>query len=87
MTHFTLGNGAESIRTHDAENVRITSIYSTHGGSVVQDLTYVFDAVSNLTQRTDARQGYTEDAVYDNLNRVIQVNTQTGVDPAGSDLP
>ena len=86
VTHFTLGNGAESIRTHDAENGRITSIYSTHGGSVVQDLTYVFDAVGNLTQRSDARQGYTEDAVYDTLNRVIQVNTQTGVDPADTGL-
>ena len=86
ITRFRLGNGAESIRTHDAENGRITSIYSTHGGSVVQDLTYVFDAVGNLTQRSDARQGYTEDAVYDNLNRVIQVNTQTGVAPADTGL-
>ena len=86
ITRFRLGNGAESIRTHDAENGRITSIYSTHGGSVVQDLTYVFDAVGNLTQRTDARQGYTENAVYDNLNRVIQVNTQTGVAAADTGL-
>ena len=68
VTHFTLGNGAESIRTHDAENGRITSIYSTHNNAVVQDLTYVFDAV------------------YDTLNRVIQVNAQTGVDPADTGL-
>ncbi len=75
VTKAKHGNGVETMRTFDPTTGRLTSIYSYKGAEVIQDLTYTKDYLGNLTRREDKRLNQVETFVYDNLNRVTQVDT------------
>jgi RHS repeat-associated protein len=60
-------------RGYDVESGRLQSIYSSSiTNAVLQDLTYSFDALGNLIQRSDLRAGRQERFQYDQLNRLLQ---------------
>ncbi|HSC08278.1 MAG TPA: FG-GAP-like repeat-containing protein [Steroidobacteraceae bacterium] len=74
-----LGNGLQTIRTFDLVTGLVDSITTGPGGSsTIQNLSYAWDNVGNLTQRQDLRQSLTEGFAYDDLHRLTST---TGVDP------
>jgi YD repeat-containing protein len=75
----TLGNGVQTISGFDLANGALDFIQSGPSGSI-QNLSYTWDAVGNLTQRQDLRptQNLTENFFYDNLHRLTST---TGPDP------
>ncbi len=78
ITKAKLGNGVETLRSYTPETGRLSSIYSYKGVSQIQDSSYQFDVLGNLTQRTNNTLSQTENFAYDNLNRVVQVDTIVG---------
>ncbi|MCB1034223.1 MAG: VCBS repeat-containing protein, partial [Acidobacteria bacterium] len=77
---FTLGNGLTTQRTYDSN----TGLLSQVQTGAVQNLSFQFDALGNLTQRRDLARGLTESFTYDALNRLksTQVTGQTAVNVA-----
>lgn len=75
-----LGNGMQTIRGYDS----VTGLldYLDSGSGAIQDLSYSWDAVGNLTERRDERQGLTEGFQYDDLYRLT---ASTGPDPIDLD--
>jgi RHS repeat-associated protein len=80
-----LGNGVETLRSHDAAVGHLSSIMSgVGGGTDVQSLNYGWDRLGNLTYRADGNQGgLREDFEYDQLNRLTR-STLTGVPTMGT---
>ena len=75
----TLENGLQTIRGFDLVTGLLDSITTGPGGSgTIQNLSYAWDKVGNLTQRQDLRQTLTENFYYDNLHRLT---SSTGPDP------
>ena len=77
ITQARLGNGVESTKVYNAQTGYLESIYSNKGASVVQNLTYNFNVLGNLINRTDVTNSLTDVFTYDTLNRVT--NTATTV--------
>ena len=69
VTWEVLGNNVDTIRTFDNSTGLISAISAGNMGGV-QSLSYNFDALGNLKQRIDDNQGYTENFLYDDLNRL-----------------
>ncbi|MEW6536816.1 MAG: RHS repeat-associated core domain-containing protein [Candidatus Auribacterota bacterium] len=75
ITYETLGNGIMTLSGYDPATGYLQSIYSGRGPSdAVQNLGYSFDALGNLTSRTDKNQNLEELFTYDNLNRLVSSN-------------
>jgi RHS repeat-associated protein len=72
VTSVKKGNGHTTTRTYRATDGVITAINT--GGGQIQDLTYNFDGLGNLTQRVGT--GGTENLTYDNLNRLTNSSKQ-----------
>ena len=73
-----LGNGLQTFRGFDLVTGLIDSITTGPSGSgTIQNLSYAWDKVGNLTQRQDVRQSLTESFSYDNLHRLT---SSTGPD-------
>ncbi len=70
ITQETLGNGVVTDRTYDPARNLVQSITSTSGANTVQDLTFVFDQMGNLTERKDLQRDRTEAFAYDNRNQL-----------------
>jgi RHS repeat-associated protein len=76
VTQFTLGDGqVQSTRVYDAQRGWLKSIFSqkTSTGKVLQNLTYAFNPLGNLTKRAEdelTTHALTETILYDNLNRL-----------------
>ena len=87
VTDETLGNGVQTIRGFDLATGAIDYIQSGSGGAI-QNLSYVWDGVGNLTQRQDVRLGLTENFTYDNLHRLTGATGPdaftVGYDPRGN---
>ena len=72
------GNGVTSSFSYDPETLRLTNLHTTRSSSVLQDLTYTYDPVGNVTRLGDGAQqtiffanqvvtpssDYTYDAIY-----------------------
>jgi hypothetical protein len=69
LTQFTHGNGIATTQTYDANRGWMTAIQAGPSNSV-QNLSYEYDALSNVLSRTDAVQSVTETFTYDAYNRV-----------------
>ena len=65
----TLGNGLSTTQAYNPANGRITSI-TTGAGNAVQNSTYQYDALGNVSNRNDNTQSLVETFGYDNLNRM-----------------
>ena len=71
VTAETLGNGVVVNHAFDGVTGLPSSITAgLGGGTALQNNSYLFDAVGNLTQRQDNKVGTTESAYYDALNRL-----------------
>lgn len=87
VTDSTLGNGLRTVKSLDQVTGWVDYIQSgPGGGTAVQNLSYLWDRVGNLTQRQDNNQGLTENAYYDNLYRLdyTTLNGSTNLDLAYS---
>ena len=87
-TQEAFGNGLVTTNTYDAATGRLSAI-STPG---IQNWTYTYDVLGNLTQRKDVSRNLTEEFSYDALDRLIeirkngQVVQQSVYDAAGNVL-
>ncbi|MFZ1869129.1 MAG: SpvB/TcaC N-terminal domain-containing protein [Steroidobacteraceae bacterium] len=71
ITQETLGNGLVTTRTYDAVTHWLSAVQSAaSGGSLVQNQSFLYDEVGNVTQRQDNNLGLSEDFYYDNDNRL-----------------
>lgn len=74
LSGLTFGNGTVLTRTYD-QDYQLTDIDAVHGGTVLQDLTYGYDAAGNITAITDHLvSARTQALTYDNLNRVASAS-------------
>lgn len=68
------GNGLETSHTfYDATGYMKSIKTGFNGGSAVQNLTYEFDKIGNLTKRQNNNKSFIETFTYDNLNRLEDV--------------
>jgi len=75
----SLGNGLRTYRGYDLVTGALDFIQTGPGGNAaVQNLSYQWDRVGNLTQRQDANRSLTESFYYDNLYR-LDYSTRNGV--------
>lgn len=74
VTKETYGNGIYSERMYDGVTGHLDRIFTQATAGQVQDLSYEFDAIGNLEQRTDNRLGLIESFTYDSLNRLTGVS-------------
>jgi hypothetical protein len=76
ITQYRLGNGVTTTKAYDEKRGWLTSIASeTASGTVIQNLTYSFNKLGNLTRRADGEFGarpLIELIFYDNLNRLTR---------------
>jgi RHS repeat-associated protein len=82
-TQETLGNGVVTNRAIDAVTGWPSSIQSgVGGGAGLQNQSYLYDLVGNVTQRQENNLGLTENFYYDNLYRLdySQLNGSTNLD-------
>ena len=70
IKQFTLGNGAVTTQTYNANTGRIESIRAVSGSLVIQDQYYNFDELGNLRSREDRKNSITQSFCYDGLNRL-----------------
>lgn len=67
----TLGNGVVTNRVFDAVTGWLSSVQSgVGGGAALQNESYLFDRVGNVTQRQENNLGLTENFYYDDLHRL-----------------
>lgn len=80
LTKETLGNGLISQRAYDPATGDLQTIKTGAAANPasIQNLSYQFDALDNLTTRADAVMGYTETFYYDDLNRLSSVTGPAG---------
>lgn len=71
ITQDTLGNGIVTSRSYDAVTHLLTTVQSgVGGGTAVQNQSFLYDPIGNLTQRQDNNLGLTENFYYDGDNRL-----------------
>jgi RHS repeat-associated protein len=79
VTQETLGNGVVTQRALDAVTGRLSSVQSGIGsGAGLQNESYLFDQMGNLTQRQNNNLGLTENFYYDDVYR-LEYSTLGGV--------
>jgi RHS repeat-associated protein len=67
-----LGNGAVTQRTYEPLTGRVSTIHTTSGGQILQDLAYSYDLGGNLTERQQNRGAPPhEEFRYDALDRLV----------------
>lgn len=64
------GNGTTVYKTYDANTDFLTGISTRSGSTVLQNMSLVYDALGNVTRRSDDLFGYAEEFTYDDLNRL-----------------
>lgn len=77
LTQQTLGNGVVTSRTYNPNTSRLTAVQAG-ASNAIANFTYTFDAIGNLTARTDANSALSETFVYDNMNRLTQSTVNSG---------
>jgi RHS repeat-associated protein len=70
LKQYILGNGVVTDSTYNPNTGRIASINATKGSVVIENQSYVFDSLGNLTSRTDTKNSIVQSFCYDGLNRL-----------------
>jgi len=71
ITQETLGNGLETNRAYDGVTGWLSSVQSGPGGGAsIQNLSFLYDEVGNVTQRQDGIHNLSEDIYYDSDYRL-----------------
>ncbi len=81
LVQQTFGNGVQATHGFSAQTGRLLSVQATASGGTagsVQNLGFQYDALGNLTQRTDTIAGVTETFGYDTLNRLTSSAVSSG---------
>lgn len=65
----TFGNSVSVTQSFDVRNGRVTA-QTAGAGNAVQNVTYAYDTLGNVTNRNDSTQSLVETFAYDTLNRV-----------------
>ena len=77
-TKFVTGNGFVSNYEYDAYTNRLLSINTTFDGKDIQHYSYQYDDFSNMTQRNDLKNAWSEHFTYDALNRLTSATDGNG---------
>ena len=77
----SFGNGVQTAQTYSASNGRLTAILAGAGNGV-QNFSYQYDSLGNISSREDATQSLAETFVYDSLNRL----TSSTVNSSGAGI-
>ena len=72
VTKQRFGNGIVTEKQIEATTQYLTSIRSTLNNNVVQQYSYNYDDLGNLTRRQDVRRNKSENFSYDAINRLTQ---------------
>ncbi len=81
ITSYKYGNQVITNKTYDAQTGRLQSISATKDGLAtggIQQTSYQYDSLSNLTARADVNSGVQEQFSYDQLNRLTIYNAVGG---------
>lgn len=70
ITQSTLGNGVVTNSSYQPDTGRISTIQAQGNGVTVQNHSYTFSAMGNLTQREDIASAVTQHFCYDTMNRL-----------------
>lgn len=69
---LTLGNGAVTTYTYNANTQRLSNLLTTAGGATIQNLSYAFDNQGNIAAITDGVNGaHSQTLTYDALDRLV----------------
>jgi RHS repeat-associated protein len=82
ITQETVGNGVVINRSYDPVTQWLNSVTAgVNGGATLENQSYEYDEVGNVTQRQENNLGLTENFYYDNLNRLYysQLNSVTNL--------
>ncbi|WP_315770063.1 MULTISPECIES: RHS repeat-associated core domain-containing protein [unclassified Bradyrhizobium] len=80
LTQQTAGNGLSTTRGFDPLTGRLTSIATGTSGAV-QNQSFGYDRLGNLTSRSDVNTNVSESFVYDALNRLTTSTTNVATAP------
>lgn len=84
------GNGTTVYKTYDANTNLLTGISTKSGSTVLQNMSFVYDALGNVIRRNDDLFGYAEEFTFDDLNRLTLAHViggdsiRTGYDAIGN---
>ncbi|MFM9880347.1 MAG: hypothetical protein ACKVOO_08065, partial [Burkholderiaceae bacterium] len=81
ITQYKYGNQVTTNKTFDAQTGRLQAITATKDGLAtggIQQNTYQYDSLSNLTARGDVNSGVQEVFAYDDLNRLVNYQAVGG---------
>ena len=73
IEHITYGNDVTSDYTYDADTLRLDKILTkkSDGVTKLQDLSYVFDPVGNVSSIADTVNSMSQTFTYDDINRLL----------------
>lgn len=74
ITKMVYGNGVTTDYTYNPQTLRLDNLKSVGPGGVLQDFTYSFDPVGNVTAIADAVHTASQTFTYDSLNRLATAN-------------
>lgn len=72
MEEEEFGNGFKTYHFWNHKNATLDSTYTSKAGVYAQSFGFVFDALNNLTSRTNKKYNKREDFFYDDLNRLVK---------------
>jgi RHS repeat-associated protein len=79
VTRMAYGNGVTTDYAYDPQTLRLQGLVSkTAGSSILQDFSYAFDGVGNVTQITDRVRSATQTFGYDDLSRLASASGSYG---------
>ncbi|MBI3324328.1 MAG: VCBS repeat-containing protein [Candidatus Omnitrophica bacterium] len=90
LTKIAYGNGTVTDYSYDPQTLRLSSLRTSNSAlQPLQDFSYAFDAVGNLTAITDRAHTASQTFQYDPLNRLTQASGSYGTvayryDPLGN---
>ena len=89
LTKIIYGNGTISDYTYNPQTLRLDKLLTTGPSGTLQDFTYTFDPIGNVTQILDRVHTATQTFTYDKFNRLTQAIGSYGTsgyayDPLGN---
>ena len=80
ITQQTSGNGVATTLGFSATNGRLLSV-AAGPSNTVQNLSFSYDLLGNLTNRTDSTSNLSESITYDQLNRMLTATVSSNIAP------